>query len=747
MTETMSISRRGLLQRTGALVVSFSLLPKLAWAQSSLPTYRSLENNPLLDSWIRINADGTVTVFTGKAELGTGIKTALSQIAAEELDVDFERVEIVTADTARTPDEGYTAGSGTMEQSGTAILHAAADARHILLGMAAAELDVPIKSLRVADGAIQAEGGAKTSYWDLIGGRLFRRVASRQGTPKQPESYNIVGQRIRRVDIPGKATGGVSFVQDLRLPGMLHARVVRPPSYGASLVSVDDSQARRIPGVVNIVRDGRYLAVIAEREEQAIKAADVLRAGAAWDERPTLPPQDRLYAYFLDSPTRDSLIVEGSGTDDPIPPIEAPAAAAQTISATYYRPYHMHGSIGPSCGVAQLIDGRLTIWSHGQGMFPLRSALSDLLAIPEERIRAIHMEGSGCYGHNGADDAAADAAVLAVAVPGRPVRVQWMREDEHTWEPYGSAMIMKNQASLDADGSVIDWNYDVWSSSHGMRPGDDAPSSGLIAAWHREFPMPSFPNEPSDGRHSSGHRNADPLYAFPKRRIVKHYVEGMPLRVSSTRGLGAYANVFAVESFMDELAEAAGVDPVEFRLRNLEDPRARAVIEAAAEKAGWTPGQGGNGHGRGIAFAQYKNIKAYAAIVMDVEVSSTGEIKLVRGVIAGDSGQIVNPDGLENQLVGGLVQAASWTMKEQVDFDRTRITSRDWLSYPILTFPEVPEVEVVLIDRPGQPYLGSGEATQGPTPAAIANAVYNAAGVRLREIPFTPDRVKAALST
>jgi len=443
-------------------------------------------------------------------------------------------------------------------------------------------------------------------------------------------------------------------------------------------------------------------------------------------------------------------VVDGALTTDPIPPISTPVDAAHTLNATYYRPYQMHAAMGPSAAVAQWTQGKLTVWSHTQGAYPLRGALAQVLRLDLADIHVIHTEGAGCYGHNGADDVALDAALLARALPARPIAVQWMRADEHAWEPYGPAMVVKLQASLDAAGTVSHWNEDIWSYPHSGRPRAGGATSGLLAAWHLELPFPLPTNRLMGGRHSGSYRNGDPLYAFPQRRIVNHHVDNSPLRTSSMRSLGAYANIFAIESFVDELAQSAGVDPVAFRLRNLSDERAKAVIEAAATKAGWQPRVQpvGTGRGRGIAFAQYKNAQCYAAVVVELTVDQTsGQIHLERAVIAADAGQIINPDGLSNQLEGGFVQAASWTLLEEVGFNITGIISRDWESYPILRFTAAPVIETVLLNRPDLPFLGSGEASQNPTPAAIANAVFDAVGIRLRQIPFTPERVRAALAT
>jgi CO/xanthine dehydrogenase Mo-binding subunit len=523
---------------------------------------------------------------------------------------------------------------------------------------------------------------------------------------------------------------------------MCYARVVRPPHAQARLRAVDQTPVEQMPGVVAVVRDGSFLAVVARREEQAIAAADQLRATTTWTGTSELPPQSDLNAYLQEQEGQSFLIVDGAAVDDPLPPLATPPGAARTISATYSRPYQMHASLGPSAAVAWWRGEELTLWVHSQGVFPQRAAIAEVLGMAPEAIRVIYRDGPGCYGHNGADDAALDAALLARALPGHPIALQWSRADEHRWEPYAPPMIVQMQGSLDAAGRVIAWNHDVWSPSHFGRPRAGGKTSGLLAAWHLQDPFPPPPSWPSPWRHSSAQRNADPLYALPHRRVVKHFVPHSPLRVSSLRSLGAFANVFAIESFMDELAHAAGVDPVTFRHNHLDDPRARAVIDAAVARAGAPPA--GPNRGRGLAFARYKNQQTYAAVLVDVAVDrEAGIVHLERAIIAADAGQIINPDGLSNQLEGGFVQAASMTLKEEVTFDAGGVTSADWESYPILRFPEAPVVEVVLLDRPAFPHMGAGEAATGPTPAAIANAICNASGLRLRHIPFTPDRVRA----
>ena len=727
-------ARREFLLKSGALVVSFSLLGRGfaqgGAAQKAAPPGLpgSLAKTPYLDSWIRVDADDSVTVFTGKAEIGQGIKTALLQIAAEELDVAFARLKLVTADTALTANEGYTAGSNSLKDSGTAVRSAAAQVRAILVAEAARRWNVAPETLTVEDGSVVGAAGQRLRYGDLVAGQDLHVAAQPGARAKDPKQYRVLNQPLPRVDIPAKVTGGAAYVQDIRLPGMLHARLVRPPGYGAILESVDAAAVARMPGVVKVIRDGNFLAVVAEREWTAIKAMRELAAAARWQEKKSLPDVKNLAAAVLALPSQDVTIHEKRS---------AGAVAVKTLEATYTRHYQAHASIGPSCAVAHLDSGRLTVWSHTQGVFPDRDAIAEMLGMAPEKVRIIHAEGSGCYGHNGADDAAADAALIASLLPGKPVRVHWTREQEHAWEPFGPAMVAKARASLDATGRIVDWDYGVWSNPHSTRPG---PAGSLIAAQHiaKAF-MPPTP-KPAITPEGLGDRNAIPLYTLPTARVVHHFLAQMPVRVSALRGLGAYLNVFAIESFMDELALAAGADPVAFRLQHLDDARGQDVIRTAAEKFGWKAGaRPVPGRGFGIGFARYKNLAAYCAVATEVAVDAErGRARLVRAVAAVDSGQVVNPDGLRNQIEGAILQSASWTLYEKVSFDESRIRSIDWSTYPIMRFDSVPEsVEVHIINRPGEPFLGSGETGQGPTGASIANAIAHATGVRRRDIPLT----------
>jgi nicotinate dehydrogenase subunit B len=736
------LDRRRVLAGGGALILSFSLRDAFAQDQAA-PTAPppptppgSLKGAPWLDSWIRIDADGSITVFTGKAELGQGFRTACQQIAAEELDVPFASLKLVTADTSRTANEGYTSGSNSMKDSGTAVQHAAAQVRALLIAEAARRLDLAAETLNTKDGAVVTPDGRRLSYGELVAGEMLHVQAQAKSMLKDPVSHKIIGQSLPRVDIPAKVTGGAAYVHDMRLPGMVHARVVRPPGYGAELTAYDSAAVEKMPGVVRIVRDGNFLAVVAAKEYQAVKAMQALSSSAKWRETARLPKQDQLPEVLMGLPSRDETIFKQGNPS---------ATGARTIEATYTRPYQAHGSIGPSCAVAQSVDGTMTVWTHTQGVYPDRQAIAEMLRVPPASVRLIHLEGSGCYGHNGADDAAADAALIARALPGVPVRVQWMREQEHAWEPFGPAMVTKLKASLDGNGAIADWNFDVWSNTHSMRPGG---AGSMLAAQQMAQPFALPAPRPLPLPEGGGDRNAIPIYKFPNAKVVHHFIPEMPLRISAMRALGAYHNVFSIESFMDELAVAAGADPVEFRLRHLDDRRGRDVIEKAAQAFGWQKGQKAPpGRGYGFAFARYKNLAAYCAIASEVEVNrQTGRPRLVRAIAAVDSGQVVNPDGLINQIEGAILQSMSWTLYESVTFDESRITSIDWQTYPILRFDAVPErVDVHIINRPGQPFLGSGETGQGPAAASVANAIANATGKRLRDLPLTRKRIKDAI--
>ncbi|MGY2052057.1 molybdopterin cofactor-binding domain-containing protein [Methylobacterium sp. JK268] len=727
-----TVSRRALLGGGAALVVGCALPRAAPAAEVRAGSLKSLQAAPGVEAWVQVGSDGRVTVLTGKAELGQGIRTALLQVAAEELGLDPDALTLVTADTARTPDEGYTAGSHSMQDSATALRQAAATARALLLAEAGTRLGLDPGTLRLDQGAAIAPDGRRLPVADLAAGAALNGPVSREAALTPPDRYRVVGRALPRVDIPAKVAGGPAYLHDLRPEGLVHARILRPPRPGARLVRLDAEAVARRPGVLAVHRDGGFVAVLAEQEYAAVTAQRALARAAVWEGGETLPAD--LFADLAALPAQRT-VIHSAGPEAPPP--------GRSYRARFRRPYQMHASIGPSCALALFAEGRLTVWSHAQGMFPLRTAIAEMLGLPEEAVRCIHAEGSGCYGHNGADDAAGDAALLARALPGRPVRVQYTREQEHLWEPYGTAMITEVAASLGEDGRIAGWDYVVRSPTHLTRP----PGAGqLLSARLLAKPFAPPPPKPIPQPEGGGDRNAIPLYRLPQARIAHDFVPAMRLRVSALRSLGAYMNVFSIESAMDDLAALAGRDPVAFRLDHLDDPRARAVVEAAARDFGWGRVLDAE-RGAGLAFARYKNLGAYAAIAVEVALDrDSGALRLLRAQAAVDAGQAVNPHGIRDQIEGGIIQAMSWTLFEEVRFDPEGIRSRDWSTYPIARFPQMPErIDVRVMDRPGEPFLGTGEAAQGPTAAAIGNALRQVSGLRLRDLPLRPERVKAAL--
>ncbi|HEX6447847.1 MAG TPA: molybdopterin cofactor-binding domain-containing protein [Trebonia sp.] len=721
------------------------------------PLPPTLAANPRLSAWLRIRPEGTVDVRPGRVELGQGILTALAQVAAEELDVDLARVTIVPATTGLSPNEGYTAGSMSIQYGAAALRVACAEARGRYLTAASRELGVPADKLTVADGEIKAPDGRTTSYWELAGSDTMAPNAGLLDVDatgayplKAADAYRIVGTSVPRLDLPAKVTGQPHYVHDLALERQCYGQVVRPPSRGAALKSLDEKPASALAGVIKVVRDGDFLGVVAERMEVALRAADLLRESATWEQRPTLPDPADLPGYLRSAPAETTVLA----TKGTLLPVGETAPAGETVTsmeAFYHRSYLAHASMGPSSATALYVgdeaaDGtRLRVWSHSQGPYPLRGELARALSGAPADITVTHTEGAGCYGHNGADDVALDAALLAMAVPGRPVQVTWSRADELGWAPFGTAGLVRVAADVDGHGNVLSWRHEIWGNGHSTRPGS-VPSVSLLAASHREGGAAIDPaGEPPLANGGGAGRNSVPYYDFPAYEVVNHRLLEMPLRTSALRSLGAFLNVFAAESFMDELAAAAGRDPVEYRLSVLSDPQARAVIEAAAARAGGSLSRGvsGDSAGRGIAFARYKNTSAYCAVVADVEAVS--EIRVRRLTVAVDAGLIVNPDGAVNQVEGGAIQATSWACKEQVRFDQVGVTSDSWETYPILRFSEVPAVDVELLPGGGNPSLGIGEAAQGPTVAAIGNAIRDALGVRVRTLPFSPENVTAAI--
>ena len=668
-----------------------------------------------LSQRVHFERDGTVSIASGKVELGQGIATALLQIAAEELDVEISRIRLLPASTAYSPDEGVTSGSLSIQDGGKALREACAKVRRLLLEKAARRFDVPLQELRVEDGTIRGRD-IKVSYWEF---------AEDEGeipgdAPVKPQAaYTVVGASVPRVDLPRKFAGEASYVNDMVIPGMLHARVVRPSKAFKRLLTVPD-----VPGV-KVVRDGSFLGVLAEREEEAIAAAAKLRAKCTWEEGPPVPDD---MPTWLKAHVTERIISKANAD------AAAKARGVKRLQASYTKPAIAHASIGPSCAIARWKGDKLEVWSHTQGIFGLRQDLAKILSMREEDIVVTHVEGAGCYGHNGADDVALDAALLARGANGRPVRLQWMREDEFAWEPYGAAMAFELDAALDDSGRIVSWRHEFWSNGHTHRPGR-AKLPTLTAAAHLAKPFEIAPAVNPALPAGGADRNCIPIYDFADLLVVNNYVREMPLRSSSLRSLGAFGNVFAIESFMDECAAAVGADPVEFRLKHLTDARGRAVIEKAAEA--FRAFRKTENRGRGIAFAKYKNLGAYCAVVAEVE--ATHELRVTRLVAAVDVGLPVNPDGVANQIEGGCIQAASWTLKEAY---RPGVVG--WEDYPILKFSEVPRVEVLLL-KSSEKSVGAGECTMGPVAAAVANALYDALGVRVRDLPLTPDRIAAAI--
>ncbi|HLN08641.1 MAG TPA: molybdopterin cofactor-binding domain-containing protein [Xanthobacteraceae bacterium] len=728
---TLQTSRRDVLKGGGALIVGFSLgLERSARAQGTAKTVALDE----VDGFLSIDARGTVTVYSGKVDLGTGVRTGLTQIVAEELDLPMSRVTVIEGDTALTPDQGPSYGSLSIQNGGTQIRQAAATARRALLQRAAQRLDVPAGDISLRDGVFRSISGTNkhVSFAELIGDQRFALKVDKEAPAKAPKDYTIVGKPVARLDIPDKVTGRFTYVHDFRLPDMLHGRVVRPPAMGASLEAVDDTSVKDIPGLVKVVREKNFLGVVAKTEWAAIKASRQLQATwSAWDG---LPEQDKLWEHVR--ATRISKEDVSSNVGDAAAALEQ---GARRLKATYDFAIHTHGSIGPSCAVAEIRDGKLTCWTASQATHNLRKQLAAMLSMPLEDVRAIYLDGSGCYGRNGHEDAAADAALLARAT-GQPVRVQWMREEEHGWDPKGPPTLIDLEAALDASGNVIAW------SSQFFIPEGGAGNVALLPADHA-----GLPHETALAPGNIQGNSALP-YAFPNIKTALHRLADTPFRPSWIRTPGRMQNTFANEGFVDELAAAAGVDPIEFRLRYLKDPRGVELLKRLATFAQWDSGKGmvlASGDvasGRGVAYVKYELVRTYVAAVADVEVTrKTGDIRVTRFYAVQDCGQIINPEGVRQQLEGNIIQTVSRTLKEQVTFDRSRVTSLDWESYPILTFPEVPEIHVDLIDRPSEKPWGAGEPAASVVSAAIASAVFNAVGARLRSVPFTPDKVKDAI--
>jgi CO/xanthine dehydrogenase Mo-binding subunit len=740
----MPITRRDLLKAGGAVVVSFAFESALSRSAEALARRTDGQGGagaekPLdpadVDSFLAFHADGTVTVYTGKVDVGTGLRIAVAQMAAEELGIPVQRITVVDGDTGLCPDQGGTGGSTGLTRGGADVRQAAATARQALIALGAKTLNRPAAELTIADGAVRPiAGGPGATIASLIGDRRFAIRVDPKAPLRAPASYMLVGKPLPRPDMPAKCSGRHVYVHDFTLPGMLHARVIRPAAVGATLLSVDEAGVRAIPDV-RVVRVGSFLAVVSKDEWAAVRAAGALKT--TWSDAQNLPGSDGLDRWTrAATPDRDLAVVARG---------DAPAAlagAAKRISATYFWPFQSHASLGPCCAVADIRGDGGTVWSSSQGTHGLRGNLSRVFGLNPARVRVVFLDGSGSYGTNGGDHVAADAVLLSKTI-GQPVRVQWSRQDETGWDPKGPQQLLDVHAGLDAIGRIVAWDTHMWLPT--QAPGTRA----LLAA-----DAAGLTQEHGQGAGAIT-QNGDPPYAVDSVRVLVHWVKDAPLQLSNLRAPGKIANVFAVESFTDELAAAAGADPIAFRLARLSDARAIEVITRTASAFGWrerpSPSpqskQGGALTGRGIAYMRYKQAENYVAMAMEVTVDpATGRIAVTRVQCTHDCGLVVNPDALKNQIEGCIVQTLSRALHEEVTFDRARVTSVDWASYPILRFPEAPQVDVVLIDRPDQPLLGAGEAATAPVAAALANAVFDATGVRLRTVPFTPERVKAALA-
>ena len=694
---------------------------------------QSLRDNPRLDRWLRFEPDRTVRVATGKVELGQGILTALAQIAAEELDLRVDQVRIMSGNSVEGPGEGYTASSWSVEHSGGAIRAVSAEVRALALRRAALRLNAAPEELTVREGEF-LRGGAATGldYWHVAPDIDLSADATGAVPPKPVAEHRIVGQDILRLDLPAKLTGS-GFIQDIDMPGMLHARTLRQPGRDATLLQLDEGAIRRAAGDgVLIVRRENFVAFAGDDETAVRKAAAKAAETAVWDKARQLGPEQPSAEWIAAQPSHDRHI------GDPMP-----EDAVGRLSMRFSRPFLSHGSIAPSCALALWQDGLLSVWSHAQGMHPLRASIAATLGLPITAVACYHAQSGGCYGHNGADDAALDAALVAMELPGRPVRLCWRREEEFGYEPLSSAMTVEVHAGLGSDGRPVGWTTEIWSAAHGQRPG--VGGAYLLAAEALEVPPPERkPFDIPEERGGGATRNGIPLYDIAAKGIDFHLVHDVPVRTSSLRGLGATLNVFAIEGLIDDLSARAGEDPLAYRLSLLTDPRARALLEKAAGMARWSErGSGGTGRGMGLALARYKNVSAYAAVVAAVEVDEA--VRVTDVWCAVDAGLVINPDGVVNQVEGNIVQALSWALVEEARFAEDGVTTLDWQTYPVIRFRDIPEIHVELVDASEHDPLGVGECAGGPAAAAIGNAVAHALGTRIRDMPMTRERIMTAL--
>lgn len=744
----MNNTRREFFASTGALVVGFSFHTASHAAKAPALSPPKAVAKDLVESFVAIHGDGSVTVHVGKVDLGTGTRTALAQMAADELDMPFDKISMVMGDTATTPDQWITGANLTISQGGAELRRACATARAALLDRAAAKLGAPVADLVVVDGAVfvKAEPAKRIDYAALVADQPLALKVDPKVTLKKAADYKVVGKSVARVDIPSKLTGEFPYMHDFRLPGMLHARVLRPDDLGAPLKAFDDSQAKRVAGFVQTVRKGDFLAVLAKTEWGAIKAMRAVQV--QWGEGSGLPDQATVFDHWRTRPVAKQDVTQKVGDAE-----SALAAAPRRVKARYDFAVQTHASLGPSCSVAQLSGGQLTVWSASQATHSLVDELAPIVGLPKERIRVVYLDGAGCYGRNGHEDASADAALITT-LTGHTVRVQWMRADETARAPKSPPRSMDFEAGLDEQGNVVAWSSDFWIALN-----------HIVAFKPLDFPLLSATETglPKPGNWVGFlFQNSGIGYTLPNVRVNTRHVEQAFFRSAHLRSPGRIENSYANESFIDELAFAAKADPAEYRLRVLKDARGVAVLQKVMQRAGWQPRVGINpqamapgkgegsidiARGRGVTYLRYNNSSTYVAAVAEVAVNrKTGEIRVERVCVAHDCGQLINPDGTLNQVEGGVIQTVSRTLMEQVRWDRKKVLSTDWISYPILRHDQVPRVEVDLIDRPGEPSWGAGEPTACAIPAAIGNAVFDATGARLRAVPFMPEQVLAALA-
>ena len=702
----------------------------------------SLKNNPYIDGWLSLAKDGCIDVYTGKVELGQGIVTALAQIVADELLVNIALVRMVPASTRYSPNESITSGSLSVQHSGLSLRAVCAQVRKLFVEAAARKFNVAPSTVTVLNGQFVSDGRACGSYWQLAGDVDLHVSAEIPDARLASKRRAYVGTNYRPFGLEQKTQGIYPFIHDLAMECLAHGRVLRPPSPYAVLGDLDLAGWRSIAGVVRIVRDGSLIGVIAEQEYIAERVLQQITRAAAWAERDSLPPQHELGAW-LRSRESETTIIELKPEHSSV----VATCAEKSFSGDFFKPFIKHASIGPSCAYAHVTASTgLKVWSHSQGIHNLKTDLCMALRMDPSRVEVQHVPGSGCYGHNGADDVAYDAAWLALHAGNRPVRVQWSRSDELNWSPLGSAMSVRIEADVDNNAKVVDWRHTVWGPGHSLRPGRAATPT-LLGSWYKENPFPALPaiNAPQSSG-GGADRNIVPLYNFPSYALICHRTLDISLRTSALRALGAFGNVFAIESLIDDIALAYGRDPLQYRLDNLSDPRAMAVLSKAADLAGWNSGPGrinNDDTGMGIGFARYKTGGAYCAVIAKVKV--THEIRVESLFIAVDVGEVINPGGVIQQIEGGAIQATSWTLYEQAQFDSRGLVDGDWETYPIIRFSQVPDVIVEILPGAGHPPVGAGEPSLGPTAAAIGNAVRAALGVRVRNLPISPDEVVRAM--